>query len=375
VCIQNMEFIQILAEEPMNSLGMRGLSMSGARWRSVAGAMLAVFFLTASQAVPVRADSSDWKDAVADIEQIRDEAVQDLLDLVGEFESYLTPEPSAAEAAEELVEIHTEMEQVASQAGDEIGSVMSEYPETPQVQNSGSSAIARVTLAEGYSINEATVRFDEYIGGLLPPESPPPTTTTTLPPVVTTTTVPVTTTTVPVTTTTVPVTTITAPSTASTTTSTTTTTTVPPSTTTTVAAAATNEDGSADPPASAGIDGTPVDQAHSSTEAEGIGEAFRQGSRPDNNPDPQLFEEPVLSSPGRFDQRGITASLTRVLEPILPATVADVVVSPLLMLELLWRAISSSGRGLVMPMSLLVFSLISLLWDRRSKKATTAVPS
>jgi hypothetical protein len=47
----------------------------------------------------------------------------------------------------------------------------------------------------------------------------------------------------------------------------------------------------------------------------------------------------------------------------------DVVVSPLLIFELLWRAISSSGRGLVMPMSLLTFFLISLLWDRRSRRA------
>ena len=36
------------------------------------------------------------------------------------------------------------------------------------------------------------------------------------------------------------------------------------------------------------------------------------------------------------------------------------------------RAISSSGRGLVMPIALLVFSVISLLWDRRSKKLPVA---
>lgn len=83
------------------------------------------------------------------------------------------------------------------------------------------------------------------------------------------------------------------------------------------------------------------------------------------------FDEPGLR-PFLPDQRGFAASLTRILEPVLPAAVADVVVSPLLVFELLWRAISSSGRGLVMPIALLVFSVISLLWDRRSKRAPIA---
>jgi hypothetical protein len=79
-----------------------------------------------------------------------------------------------------------------------------------------------------------------------------------------------------------------------------------------------------------------------------------------------------VSSNDNVEVGSLTAALTRVLDPVLPAGLAEVVVSPLLLLELLWRAISSSGRGIVVPISLLGFSAISLLWDRRRSKALSA---
>ena len=327
---------------PMNILGMRGLSTSGARRRSVAGALLAVFFLAAVPAAPAGAVTPSWKGAVADIEAIRDQAVATLLDLVGEYEDYLTAEPSAGAATEELAVIIAEVEEVAAWASDEIHSIIGAYQKAPQVQNSGWSALGTVLIAESSSIDAATLHHDEYIEGLRVPEISPSTTTTMIRPSVTTTTFLATTTTAPATTTTTtPV-------------PTSTTTTAPASTTTsTSAAVGSNVDNSsgAPPPASgdAGSTGPLVPIADSG--------------------DLRPFGERPLSSVVRLDQTGITASLTRILEPALPTVMTDVVVSPLLIFELLWRAISSSGRGLVMPMSLLTFFLISLLWDRRSRRA------
>ena len=349
--------VQVSDEKPMNTMGMRGLSMSGAKWRTLAGAMLAVVFLTATQAVPVHAAvTPGWKEAVADIEVIRDGAIQELLDLAGAFDDYLTGEPSAAEAADELTNIHGQLAEVAALASEEIGSIMDAYPDSSKVQDSGTFAIAMVMLTKDYSIDISTGRYDEYVDGLPPP---PSTTTTTQPVPVTTTTVPVTTTTVPSTTTT------TAPRSTTTTTvpAPATTTTVPAPTTTTTTTAASSTVPTTDPPSSG-----PTDQPLP-IGAEGVGETLGPGIPPPATRDTQLLAEAEPSTVPRANQRGITASLTRVLDPVLPAAVADVVVSPLLVLELLWRAISSSGRGLVMPISLLLFSVISLLWDRRSKKA------
>jgi len=343
---------------PMNILGMRGLSTSGARRRSVAGALLAVFFLAAVPAAPAGAVTPSWKGAVADIEAIRDQAVATLLDLVGEYEDYLTAEPSAGAATEELAVIIAEVEEVAAWASDEIHSIIGAYQKAPQVQNSGWSALGTVLIAESSSIDAATLHHDEYIEGLRVPEISPSTTTTMIRPSVTTTTFPATTTTAPATTTTTtPV-------------PTSTTTTAPASTTTsTSVAVGSNADNSSGgpPPASgdAGSTGPLVPIADSG----GIGEAIQGGTSSADSGDLRPFGERPLSSVVRLDQTGITASLTRILEPALPTVMTDVVVSPLLIFELLWRAISSSGRGLVMPMSLLTFFLISLLWDRRSRRA------
>jgi hypothetical protein len=327
--------------------------------------MLAVFFL-AVPAQPVHA-GTDWKDAVAVIAGIRDEAITGLLDRLAEYQDFLTGDPSAVEAEAELAALVTDMEEVATEANDEIRSIMNEFPRAPQVQDSGAFAMGLVGLAEMYAIDRATLDYTEYVEGL--PDVIPPVTTTTIP--VTTTTIPVTTTTIPVTTTTIPVTTTTLPASdgPTTTTTTTTTTAIPPTTTTTVA------------PGVAGSRDTPVEPPASPADAEAAGSSL-EGQAPAQNPgdgrvpneglgaigDSSSFEVPGFSLSVLPDQRGLSASLSRVLEPVLPTAVTEVVVSPLLILELLWRAISSSGRGLVAPISLLTFSLISLLWDRRPKK-------
>ena len=355
--------------------------------------MLAVFFVMAIQAGPAHA-APDWKAAVAEVAEIRDAAIDHLLILVADYQDYLAGEPSAGEAASELAGIKADMEDVAAEAGEDIRSVMNDYPRNSQVQDAGVFAIGLVGLARNYAIDQATLDYNEFIDGL-----PPTTTTTTVP--VTTTTVPVTTTTMPVTTTTVPVTTTTVPVTTTTTlpgattttgpTVTTTTTTLPTTTTTTTrpqstttttttrpqstttttttttTTAAGSEDPGGEPPLSPG-DAGPTGSAG----AAGGGQDLREGGGPLAIEDSQLFGETRLSSSFFSDSPGLTDSLTRILEPVLPTTVAEMVVSPLLILELLWRAISSSGRGLVMPISLLTFSLISLLWDRRSKRVPIA---
>ncbi len=339
--------------------------------------MLAVFFVMAIQAVPARADTPAWKDAVADIAEIRDEAIDDLLDLVADFQEFLADDPSSAEATRELAAITAQMDEVAAKARDEVRSIMIEYPKAPQVQDSGIFAISLVGLARNYAIDQATLDFEEYVAGL------PTTTTTTLPvttttsvPVTTTTSVPVTTTTLPVTTTSVPLPTTTTTTPSATTTTTrplpaTTTTTIPRSTTTTT----TNAAGAGDPgegPTESSSDAGSPGSPEGSADAAGGGVDVLEGRAPAAIDSPQIFEEPRLAPSFFSDAPGFTASLTRILEPVLPTEVAEMVVSPLLIFELLWRAISSSGRGLVMPISLLVFSLISLLWDRRSKRVPIA---
>ena len=357
---------------------MRGLTTSGARWRTVAAAMMAVFFVMAIPADPAHA-APDWKEAVAEIAEIRDAAIDDLLDLVADYQDYLAGGPSAEEAAGELAETKADMEQVAAGAGEDIRSIMNDYPRSSQVQDAGVFALGLVGLARNYAIDQATLDYNEFLDGL-----PPSTTTTTLP--VTTTTLPVTTTTVPVTTTTLPVTTTTVTVTTTTTlpgtttttspTVTTTTTTRPPtattttrpqSTTTTTAGASAIGDLGGEPPLSPG-DAGPT----GSTAPAGGGQDLLAGGGPLPIGDSQLLGETRLSSSFFSDSPGLTDSLTRILEPVLPTAVAEMVVSPLLIFELLWRAISSSGRGLVMPISLLTFSLISLLWDRRSKRVPIA---
>jgi len=346
--------------------------------------MLAVFFVVAIPADPAHA-APDWKGAVAVIAEIRDAAIDDLLDLVADYQDYLAGGPSSEEAAGELAETKADMEQVAAEAGEDIRSVMNDYPGSSQVQDAGVFALGLVGLARNYAIDQATLDYNEFLDGL-----PPSTTTTTLP--VTTTTLPVTTTTVPVTTTTLPVTTSTVPvstttvtvtttttlpgtTTTTSPTTTTTTTTRPPTTTTrpqsttttTTAGASTTSDRGGEPPVSPG-DGGPT----GSTAPAGGGQDLLEGGGPLPIEDSQLLGEARLSSSFFSDSPGLTDSLTRILEPVLPTAVAEMVVSPLLIFELLWRAISSSGRGLVMPMSLLTFSLISMLWDRRSKRVPIA---
>ena len=335
--------------------------MSGAHRRSVAGAMLAVFFVLSTQAIPAQALSPDWKDELAEIDEIRSEAIADLVAVAGDFEEYLAGGPSAAQAAKELATTLADMGEVKSEAVVEIRSIMDEYPRAPQVQHAGWFAIGLVTATESFYADLTTLRYEEYIAGLPPPQDPPPTTTTT--------TLPVTTTTLPVTTTTLPVTTTTSPSAGPSTTTTTTSTTAAPgstTTTTTVAATTANSGASSDPPAPAAIDQGSAQDFLLSADAEGDRGGLPQAGESANLLDIELSGK-TESNPLPF-QRGITASLTRVLEPLLPTRVAEVVVSPLLIIELLWRAISSSGQGLVMPISLLSFSIFSLLWDRRRSR-------
>ena len=352
--------------------------------------MLAVFFLMAIQAVPAGA-GTDWKDAVADVAEIRDGAIAKMLELVADYQGFLATGPTAEAADAELGTVTAEMASIASEESNEIRSIMNEYPRAPQVQDAGAFALGLIGLAQGYAVDRVTVAFDSYVAGLPGSGIPPSTTTTTLPSVTTTTLPPVTTTTLPsvttttlppVTTTTRPLVTTTLPPLVTTTTLQVTTTTLRPTTTTTtttvrvpatttttasVAGASSGGDGAAQPRASS--EGTPGGSPPSITEFEGTTDALRSGGEPVPIGDPLPFEDSELGVSFLPDQRGITASLTRILEPVLPGAVAEVVVSPLLIFELVWRAISSSGRGLVMPIALLVFSVISLLWDRRSKKA------
>lgn len=354
---------------------MRGLLNRGARRRACAGAILALLFVMS--AVPVQAAPA-WKDAVTEIETIRDEAMTDLVALGSEFQEFLDSGPTAEEAAEELADVLEEMGEVGIGAVEEIRVIVDEFPRSPEVQQTGSFAIGLINAAEAFSKDFAIFRYNQYIENLPPGTDPPSTstTTTTTSPTTTTTstTSPPITTTLP-TTTTSPTTTTTFPSTTTTTSPTTTTTTAPATTTTTR------------PTVSAGRGDTPIPPSAGETDPdEGaalevappgrIIESARQGTRSDRILEPGLFGETGLSSTTVSNQRGITASLTRVLEPHLPTEVAEVVVSPLLIFELIWRAISSSGRGLVAPISLLLFTVLSLLWDwRRSRRATSAAPA
>jgi hypothetical protein len=47
----------------------------------------------------------------------------------------------------------------------------------------------------------------------------------------------------------------------------------------------------------------------------------------------------------------------------------DIVLGPLVLLDVLFRAIFSSGRGLVAPAAMLVMYSLGLLRDRRRRKA------
>ena len=358
---------------------MRGLLNRGARRRAFAGAILALLFVMSP--VPVQAAPA-WKDAVAEIETIRDEAMAELVALGSEFQEFLASGPTAEEAAEELTDTHEAMSEVGTDAVAEISQIMDGFPRSSEVQQTGSFAIGLINAAEAFSKEFATFRYNQYIENLPPGTDPPPTstTTTTAPPATTTTstTWPPTTTTSP-TTTTAPTTTTTFPSTTTTTirpvATTTTTTTVPATTTTTSPAVGAGGGETAFPP-SAGETDPDDGGALEVTLPGGISESPRQGTRSDQILEPGLFGETGSSSTAVFGQRGITASLTRVLEPLLPTQVAEVVVSPLLIFELIWRAISSSGRGLVAPISLLLFTVLSLLWDwRRSRKTSLPAPA
>jgi hypothetical protein len=356
----------------------------------VAVAVLAVFFVMSIPADPAHG-APEWKEAIAEIAEIRDAAIEDLLSLVAEYQDFLADKPSAEEAADELAEIREDIEEVAAVAGEDIRSVMNDYRRNSQVQDAGAFAIGLVGLARNYAIDQAMLDYNDYVDGLPTTTTTVPVTTTTVPvttttvPVttttvpVTTTTVPVTTTTVPVTTTTVPVTTTTTlPGTTTTTTPTVATTTVPvttttttiPRSTTTTTAGATGDPGGEPPAPTSGVGST--GSVDGSAGVAGGGDGDLEGRGPEALGGARLFEEPLLAPSFFSDPPGLTDSLTRILEPVLPTAVAEVVVSPLLIFELLWRAVSSSGRGLVMPISLLTFSLISLLWDRRSKRVPIA---
>jgi hypothetical protein len=143
--------------------------------------MLAVFFVTAIQAEPAQAGTPGWKEAVADIAEIRDATIDDLLDLVADFQDFLAGEPSAAEAAAELAITTAEMVETAAEGGEDIRSIMNEYPRSSQVQDAGVFAVGMVGLARNYAIDRATIDYTTYVDGL------PPTTTTTTFPVTTTT--------------------------------------------------------------------------------------------------------------------------------------------------------------------------------------------
>ena len=320
----------------------------GALRRVGAGAIVALFFVllpvVPAQAVP------EWKEAIDEIEEIRNEAMQELDETGSGFLDFLDEGPTADGAADELGDVHASLRYLGEEAVAAITSIMNDFPRFDKVQQAGTLAIGLINATESFWIGYTTYQYDQYIAGL-PEEPPPSTTTTSAPPATTTTTAPPATTT----TTAPPATTTTTASPATTTTTQATTTTTLPIVTTTSPTA-------------------PPSETTTTTTAQTLGVADVSGEPP------EAFLGGGISEPaqtgnrfGTLDletstERGFTASLTRVLEPLVPTQVADVVMSPLLVFELLWRAISTSGRGLVAPISLLAFTILSLLWDKRKTK-------
>jgi hypothetical protein len=324
--------------------------------RLVVGALLALLFAVFSFPSPVQALPA-WKEAIADIEEIRDGALADIYDRGAEFTEFLDSGPDAQDATEKYYETLEDLQAVGRSAVEQIGVIMSEFPNRQAVQDEGILAKEQITGAQAFSESYATFEFNEYLEQLEePPSSPTTTTTTVAPPATTTTTVPpATTTTAPptVTTTTEPPTTVPPARPPTTTTSETRTTT----TTTTIAV------GDAVPPGGGDqTDGGSSQRDQIPLSLGGGDESFLAAGPGGES----------ASSTSRLLEPTLSLSLSRVLDPLLPAQVTEVVVSPLFMLELLWRAISSSGQGLVAPISLLLFSLLSLLRDRRQANERTA---
>jgi hypothetical protein len=328
------------------------------------GAFLALFFVVVSWPSPAQA-APPWKEAIADIEEIRDVALTDLYDAGAEFTEFLEDEPSAEEAAARYFQTLEHLQAAARGAIDQINATMGEFPDRQAVQDAGTFAKGLINAAAAFAEEYAAFQFNEYVeqlGGS--PSSPVTTTTTTL--LSTSTTIPPSTTSTSSPTTTVPrqsTTTTARPVGATTTTSSTTTTTIPGrvTTTTTTSTTLVIDGEGALPPGASDQGSSPIPSREQSPLTLGGGDedylAAGSGS---------------ASSTGSFVEPGLSVSLSRLLEPLLPAQVTDVVVSPLFMLELLWRAISTSGQGLVAPISLLLFSLLSLLRDRRRVNLETA---
>lgn len=197
-----------------------------------------------------------------------------------------------------------------------------------------------------------------------PPTTSTTTTTTTRPPTTTTTT---TTTTVPdtTTTTTLPHSTTTT-STTTTTTSTTTSTTLPatttsdPSTTTTTTASPGDE-----PPTSTTV--PPDDLTRSDVDAEPAEPIY----------DVAMRALPTVTETDTPSRPGLSAGLLEGLEVVIPPVVANVVLSPLILIEALVGAFVATGRDLVIPGIVLAVLALWIARDtnRRRDKPTGAVPS
>lgn len=372
---------------------MRGLVERHVCRRLNVGVMVTLLFVLFALPSPARA-APEWKGGVAEIEQIRDAALADLSDLGTGFTAFLEDGPSAEDAAEGYAGAIADLQGTGREAIAGISEIMAQFPDSPIVQQTGTFAKGLINASQEVAERFATYQFDEYmeqLGGTTAP--PPPTTTTTTPLPTTTTTAalpPTTTTTAPrlvtATTTVPPPTTTTTAAPPPTTTTTgprlvTTTTTVPRPTTTTTTTPAATPTTTAPVPPSTTTTISPFDPTENDVNGPPDSEnetTVAPSSRSDGGPlnlgsgdEGFLADAPDRGSASSTGSRepGLTASLTRVLEPILPAQVTEAVVSPLFMVELLWRAISSSGQGLVAPISLLLFTAISLLWDRRRKKA------
>jgi hypothetical protein len=320
-------------------------------------ALLFVLFSlpSAAQAAPA------WKEGVAEIEQIRDQALLDLYDSGAEFTAFLERGPSADDAVDEYAELMTDLHGTGGEAIEDISAVMDEFPGSPVVQDTGALAIVLINASQEVAESYATFQFETYMDQLDKAAPPPTTTTTTVLPATTTTTTATretTTTTAPPATTSTTLVRDTSTTTAPADVTTTTVSPVRPSTTTTTSPSVPVDGDSGAPP-----DGE--DQTAIPGSIRNDGGTLSLGSGDDEFP---AATRESGSASSRSSEAGLTASLTRVLEPILPAQVTEVVLSPLFMLELLWRAITSSGQGLVAPISLLLFSVISLMWDRRRKK-------
>ncbi len=301
--------------------------------------------------------------ALAEIEAARAETIADMNGIVADFESEAAQADSQADLDQAYNQALRAIEEKRANGTADIRDAMAPYPLDLGVQAAGAEALTAVEATAKTSSTEITATYTTTtVGGAV--------TTTTLPKLVTTTTKP-------------------PAATTSTTTTTTTTTHRSPTTTTKPASPVTTgappttrvEDvapstdsggagrGSASPPdgpsdPAVSGDGDPADETAAPPEALPFGGGVGHGLSDLPSAAPLVAQRQIER------ERGPSAAVYRFLARVLPAAMVGVVVTPLMIIEQIIRALLAAGRGVFAPASALALYTLSMLFDRRRKAST-----